>query len=383
MKNRAGEYQQINSGKLAYKCFSPKKLPPEPNIMQDNELIKLLADAHRLIGKLDGASDNLPDINLFVGAYIRKEALLSSQIEGTQASLDDIFDPNVNVNTNNNVVDVINYIKAINFAIERMEKLPICARLLKEIHSKLMQGVRGQEKNPGEFRKTQNWIGGMGSTLKNATFIPPSVDLMQEGISDLEKFINEDDDMDVLIKSALIHYQFETLHPFLDGNGRIGRMLIVLYLMQRKTLNYPILYISLFLKSNRVEYYDRLMEVRNKGNFEQWIKFFLKGLSETAEDALNSIDAISNLIKCDLVKIEGLESKSVNMLYEYIKRNPIIDIKKTSQALNSSYNTIKNGIDKLIKVNVLKKSNTSLRNKTYEYYNYLEILRKDTAENLS
>ena len=232
---------------------------------------------------------------LFVSMYVRKEALMSSQIEGTQATLEDIFDPMIEKNTNRNVADVVNYIKATEYAVKRLNTLPLCNRLIKETHAILMEDVRGQEKSPGEFRRSQNWIGGQGSTLKNARYIPPNPEDMNSAMSDLEKYMNSEDGLDFLIRAALIHYQFETIHPFLDGNGRVGRLLITLFLMEKKVLTTPALYISYFLKKNRVEYYDRMTEVRLKGNYEQWIRFFLLAINESAQDAIAAIDEITAL----------------------------------------------------------------------------------------
>lgn len=220
---------------------------------------------------------------------------MSSQIEGTQAMLEDVLNPMLNENANRDVADVVNYIKATDYAIARLTQLPLCNRLLRETHAVLMQGVRGQDKNPGEFRTSQNWIGGSGSTLKTTRYIPPTAQDMETAMSDLEKYLHSNDDLDVLIRMALIHYQFETIHPFLDGNGRIGRLLITLYLMQQGVLTTPALYISYFLKRNRVEYYDRITKVRNKDNYEQWIKFFLSAIDESSEDATNTIDKLTIL----------------------------------------------------------------------------------------
>lgn len=292
VETRSGTYKTNLSGEMAYKSFVPAPLPPKPPIELDDEGINLLVKANKQLGILDAISARIPSVNLFVSMYVRKEALLSLQIEGTQATLDDILDPAIAENTNRNVVDVVNYIKATEFALVRLNTLPLCNCLLKEMHAVLLEGVRGQEKSPGEFRYTQNWIDPQGSNLKNASYIPPSPEDMVVAMSDLEKFINADDDIDALIKAALIHYQFETLHPFLDGNGRVGRLLITLFLMERKLLQSPVFYISYFLKRNRVEYYDRMMEVRRKGSYEQWIKFFLKAVYESAEDAINTIDFI-------------------------------------------------------------------------------------------
>ena len=380
MKSRAGQYKTNLTGKLQYQSFLLKPLPPDPPVELDEDTVNLLSKANRSIGILEGVSRQIPNVDLFVSMYVRKEALLSSQIEGTQATLDDILDPNIEENTNRNVADVINYIKASQYAKARLNDLPICNRLIKEIHGILMQEVRGEEKNPGEFRRSQNWIGPVGSTLKNAKYIPPAPEDMIDAMSDLEKFINKEDEMDVLIKIALVHYQFETIHPFLDGNGRIGRLLITLFLMGKKLLSHETFYISYFLKRNRIEYYDRLMEVRMKGNFEQWIKFFLLAAYESAEDAIKTIDEIVRLHdkNYEAVKKTGRSAKTVTKVFDYLQSNPIIDIKKTSKELGLSFNAVSNAVNKLMELSILKQTENVRRNRVFAYEEYLEILRKDT-----
>ncbi len=380
MKNRAGEYRTNLTGELQYRSFLPYPLPPSPPIELDEETIKLLAKANRSIGILEGMSRQIPDIDLFVSMYVRKEALLSSQIEGTQATLDDILDPNIEENTNQNVADIINYIKASHYGSARLAELPLCNRLLKEIHEILMQDVRGGEKSPGEFRSSQNWIGPAGSTLRDARYIPPHPEDMLEAMSDLEKFINSEDELDPLIKIALIHYQFKTIHPFLDGNGRIGRLLIALYLINQNLLSHETLYISYFLKRNRIEYYDRLTEVRSKGNFEQWLKFFLLAAYESAQDAIDTIERILKLHykNVEVVKNTGKASKTVMKVFNYLESSPIIDIKKTSIALELSFNAVSNAVNKLVELGILKQTENVRRSRVFAYEEYLEILRKDT-----
>ena len=275
-RERAGTYRKNLSGDYEYQSFVPAPLPPNPFIQYDEPLVRQLVNANKQLNLLDGLVARIPNIHLFVSMYVRKEALLSSQIEGTQATLEDVLDPTIDRNANQNVADVINYIKATEFVLERRKTLPLCNRLIRETHEVLMEGVRGQEKSPGEFRHSQNWIGGQGSTLKTARYISPNVEDMNAAMSDLEKFINADDQFDPIVKAALIHYQFETIHPFLDGNGRVGRLLITLFLMEKKALASPALYISYFLKPNRIEYYDRMTRVRESGDYEQWIQFFLQ-----------------------------------------------------------------------------------------------------------
>ena len=381
MNNRAGCYITNLSGEMAYQSFRPNPLPPEPPIEMSNEMIAKLVDANRKLATLDGLSSRIPNMDLFVSMYVRKEALLSSQIEGTQCTLDDILNPFAEENTNLNVSDVVNYIRAEEFAIDRLQTLPLCNRLIKETHAVLMEGVRGQEKNPGEFRYSQNWIGGQGSTLRNARYIPPNPEDMMNAMSDLEKYMNGEDSLDPLIQAALIHYQFETTHPFLDGNGRVGRLLITLFLMEKKILSTPSVYISYFLKMNRIEYYDRMTQVRKTGDYEQWILFFLQALSDSAEDAIQTIDELTKIHNRNAQKFENMtkrqQANAMNFLI-YLEKNPIIDIQKTAASLNLSYNTVAKSVALFVDNGILQQTEKSGRSKIYSYVDYLAVLRKDT-----
>ncbi len=378
MKNRAGRFVLNLSGDAEYKSFLPSKLPPTIEI--DDEMVALLVEANKQLFALENITHHIPSIQLFVSMYVRKEALMSSQIEGTQTTLEDVLDPSVSKNANRDVSDVINYIKATEFSIEKLKTLPLCNRLIKETHAVLMEGVRGQEKSPGEFRISQNWIGGQGSSLRNARYIPPNPIDMKECMSDLEKYIHLEDSLDCLIQAALIHYQFETIHPFLDGNGRIGRLLITLFLMDKKALSSPALYISYFLKKNRIEYYDRMMEVRSKGNYEQWIKFFLRAVLESAEDAIETVTKLHNLHDKNIALIQDLNRSATNTrkVFEYLEKNPIIELGKTAEALNLSFNTVSSAVKKLMDLSILSATGTGNRNRTFAYTEYLDILRKGT-----
>jgi Fic family protein len=378
---RAGKLKKNLSGELAYLSFVPSPLPPNPALRFDSETIKLLVQAHKQLALLDGIALHIPSVTLFISMYVRKEALMSSQIEGTQATLEDILDPSIETNVNRHVGEVIQYVKAAEFAIKRLKELPFSGRLLKEIHAVLMAGVRGQEKNPGEFRRSQNWIGGVGSTLKDARYIPPSVEDMTDAMSNLEKYINSDDDHDVLIKAALIHYQFETIHPFLDGNGRVGRLLIILFLLEREILVSPVLYISFFLKKNRVEYYDRLSEVRQKGNYEQWVKFFLAAILESAKDATAASYRLIKLHDTNIAAIAnfGRSGKAAARLFIYLEENPIIEIQKTAIALDMTFKTVAGAVKRLSEAGILKQVSGKQRNRIYAYEAYLEILKEGTA----
>lgn len=381
MKNRAGKAVQNLSGEFAYSSFYPQPLPPKPNIEIDEEMRELLIDAHKKLALLDGLSDRIPNKDLFISMYVRKEALVSSQIEGTQCTLEDVLNPEIDENANADVSDVVNYVRAINYAIERLNDLPLCNRLIRETHMVLMNSVRGGDKTPGEFRRSQNWIGGAGSTLKNARYIPPNPQDMIECMSDFEKFMNDDDGMDPLIKAALLHYQFETIHPFLDGNGRIGRLLITLYLIGANVITSPVLYLSCYLKSNRIEYYDRMSEVRRSGSYEQWVKFFLRGAAETAKDATETIDRLNALHQKNEDKLSDIPTRSrenIMRLFAYIERNPIIERVKTAAALGLSRNGVANYIAILCDKDILKYSAKSGKALIFSYEEYLDILRKDT-----
>ena len=380
MIQRAGIYKTNLSGEAAYRSFVPAPLPPDPPVKLEGEGINLLIQANKQLALLEGLAARIPDVNLFVSMYVRKEALMSSQIEGTQATLEDVLDPTLDENANRDVTDVVNYIKATDFALDRRKELPLCNRLIRETHAVLMQGVRGQEKNPGEFRASQNWIGAAGSTLKTARYIPPTVQDMWEAMSDLEKYIHSDDNLDVLIRAALIHYQFESIHPFLDGNGRIGRLLVTLFLMEKEVLTTPALYISYFLKQNRIEYYDRMTEVRNKGNYEQWVEFFLRAIYESATDAVDTIDKLTVLHNKNVEIVEGMgrSAKTAMRVFSYLEANPIIEIQKTADALGMAFNTVSGAVNRLSQADILRQANNTSRNRTFVYSEYLDILRNGT-----
>ena len=381
MNNRAGAFVSNLTGEMAYQSFRPAPLPPNPPIALSDELVAKLVEANKKLAALDGLSARIPNMDLFVSMYVRKEALLSSQIEGTQCTLDDILNPLMEENTNRNVSDVVNYIKATEFALNRLHSLPLCNRLIKETHAVLMEGVRGQEKSPGEFRYSQNWIGGQGSTIRNARYIPPNPEDMQTAMSDLEKYMNGDDSLDPLIQAALIHYQFETTHPFLDGNRRVGRLLITLFLMEKGILSRPALYISYFLKMNRIEYYDRMTQVRKTGDYEQWVMFFLQALSDSAGDAIQTIDALTALHNQSVAKLGAFSKRqqtNLLKLFAYIETNPIIDIQKTAAALGLSYNTVSKMVTILVEEGILRQTDKAGKAKIYSYADYLDILRKDT-----
>lgn len=371
---KAGVYKiNFANEESEYKSFYPTKLQDLKFDIFDYITIHLLTEANCQLEKLNFLASKIKNINQFIGSYVRREALYSSQIEGTQATLEDILDINIEKNTNADVEDVVNYVKAMNFAIELLNELPICSRYIKKVHQVLLMGTRGQEKTPGEFRHSQNWIGPSGSSLKNAKYIPPTVSDMEECMSDLEKYINEDSDIDDLIKISLIHYQFETIHPFLDGNGRIGRMLIVLYLISKNKLQYPCLYISYYLKRNQLEYYDRMSYVRTKDDYMQWIHFFLQAVIEMSKESILCIEKIISLRE----KNKKLIKEKDQWLLDYLETYPIIDATKTSERLNLDYSKVNRTISRFVNVGVLIVDNHSKRKRTYIYSEYMDIFKNE------
>lgn len=379
MNHRSGKLVKNLTGDLSYQSFQPSPLPPVPEIEYTSEIVNALISSHKKIEKLETLAQYVPSVQLFLSMYVRREALLSSQIEGTQVSLDDILD--TEIEKTEDIYDVVNYITALNYAQEELQRLPIGIRLLKETHKKLMAGVRGQEKSPGEFRISQNWIGGQGSSLANARFIPPNIEDLNQGLSDLEQYINQEDyEDDPLIRIALIHYQFETLHPFLDGNGRIGRMLIILFLLEQKVISVPLVYPSLFLKQNKIEYFDRLTEVRNKGSYEQWVLFFLVAMEKSLEDSIRIIESLVSLHEETKNSLENAlqQSKNMKKLLPIIEVFPIFSIQLLAEKLECAEVTAAKVIKNGISMGIITKISEGSRNQRFSYGKYLDILRQGT-----
>lgn len=371
--NRAGPLKRMQSD---YECFIPHNLK-DIKINIDTEINHLINKAYLLLGRLDGMAITLPDMDLFVSMYVQKEAVISSQIEGTQASLIDILQKDRANEKIKETEEIVNYIKATNYAFKRLNELPLCMRLIKETHSVLLSNTRGEEKMPEEFRKSQNWIGHAGSTLKNASFIPPAPDEMDSCLSDLEKYLHENSDVSNLIKASLIHYQFETIHPFLDGNGRIGRLLIILYLKEQGLIEYPVLYLSYFFKKNRNRYYELLTNVRMKGEFEEWIKFFLNGICEIAKDAVTSIQKIVELKKNDIEKIRQFSSGNISnllLVYDYILKHPFFETEDIRMLIGVSKPTVNKLLENLMEMNILELVEDKKR-----YRQYVDILSEGTT----
>jgi Fic family protein len=376
--SRAGQYIEQVEG---YKAFIPKPLPPVPEIMMDQEMWNLLSQADRALGRLDGATDALPNPDLFVFMYVRKEAVLSSQIEGTQASLIDVLEfesKALEPDNPKDVAEVVNYVSAINYGLERLKELPVSLRLIRDIHQKLMSGVRGSERNPGEFRRSQNWIGAGGCSLSEATYVPPPPHQMLEFLGNLEKFLHNPQPMPILIKVGLAHAQFETIHPFLDGNGRTGRLLITFLLCEQNILQRPLLYISYYFKKYRTEYYDRLQAVRDQGDWEGWLKFFLRGIYEVAQEAAATARKIVNLKEehRQLVLDEmGRRSGNAIALLESLYFRPIFTVEHAQAVTNLSYPNANTLVKDLSSIGLLQEITGQKRNRAFSYAPYLAVFR--------
>ncbi len=380
-KTRAGKYVKQP---LGYRAFIPNPLPPNPPIKYDGELRSLLSQADRALARLDGVTTVLPNPELFVGMFVKKEALLSSQIEGTQASLEGVlkFEADITPSEDiNEIKEVINYIKALNYGIGRLKELPMSNRLIKEIHKILISGTRGSNKTPGEFRQTQNWIGPAGANLNEATFVPPPPYLVPALMSDLEKFMHRKDDIPPLVKAALIHAQFETIHPFLDGNGRVGRLLLTFYLYWQGVLTKPLLYLSFYFKKHREEYYNLLMKVRLNGEFEEWIKFFLKGVVEVSNEATTAAKEIITL-KESLIKMlieRKIGSGYAVGLVELLFSMPIVTSKDVQNKLGiRSKDTISRLLEKFVKAGIIEEVSGKKRYKKYMFSEYIDIIKRGT-----
>jgi Fic family protein len=379
---RAGKYVKQAAG---FKAFIPAPLPPTPPVSLDAELTRLLSEADRSLGRLDGIGSVLPNPNLFVAMYVRQEAVLSSQIEGTQSSLEDVLQFEVDAkgaDVPKDVGEVVNYVRAMNYGIQRLEKLPLSLRLIREIHAELLKGTRGAHRTPGEFRRTQNWLGAAGASLSTATFVPPPVPEMKDALNRFEKFLH-DDSLPVLIHTGLAHAQFETIHPFLDGNGRVGRLLITFLLCERKILHRPLLYLSHYLKTHRAEYYDRLMAIRNDGNWEAWLKFFLRGVGEVSQEAIETarrIFAVRDEHRQTINGAMGASAGSGLHLLDYLYEQPIISVRLVEQHLKSSFVTANKLVEQFIKLGILKETTGRQRNRRYAYSPYLALFESSANQ---
>lgn len=361
-----------------YKSFSPSKINQQW-IWEDGRINTLLAEANRKLGALDAFASQIPDIDIFIEMHIVKEAAKSSKIEGTQTEIEEALrkESEISPERKNDWQEVQNYIEAINSSIAKLKKLPVSTRLLKDAHRILMKGVRGANKNPGEYRSSQNWIG--GATIKDAVYIPPIHTEINELMSDLEKFLHNDQiNVPVLIRAGIAHYQFETIHPFLDGNGRIGRLLITLYLVSTKLLTKPSLYLSDYFEKHRQLYYDNLNNARIKNDLAQWIKFFLTGIIETSEKGISTFKKILSLkerIEDELLPELGKKLPTAKQLMKYLYRKPVVSVQEIKEELRVSLPTANSLIADLVKLKILTEKTGFKRNREFEFTEYLNLFK--------
>ena len=384
--DRAGTFVAVSGGPEGYAAVMPRALPPDPPLLITPRLQRLLDRANQAIGRLDGVTLLLPDPDQFLYSYIRKEAVLSSQIEGTQSSLSDLLlfenegAPGV---PEGDARETLNYIEAMNHGLQRIQsgELPLSLRLLREVHARLLAGVRGASKAPGEFRTTQNWIG--GTRPGNARFVPPPAHEVLPAMGALELFLHDDPvETPILIKAALAHAQFETIHPFLDGNGRVGRLLITLLLCSQEVLSRPLLYLSLYLKRNRDAYYELLQRVRTDGVWEEWLEFFLEGVIEVADSATQTTTEIVQLIERDRHKLHDLGRGSAAALrvHDFVARYVLMSVPRAAVQLELSQPTVYKAVARLQEVGILREVTGRQRGRLYVYDEYLRLLNDGTTD---
>lgn len=377
--NQAGRAGTVVMQPERYRAFHPAPLPPVPPVAISGELQRALSRADRALGRLDGSIATLPNPDLFVLMYVRKEAVLSSQIEGTQSSLNDLLAAEAQLTGADpfgDVDEVVNYVAAMNHGLRRLAELPVSVRLIRELHAQLLQGVRGENLEPGELRRSQNWIGPQGCGLSDAIFVPPPSHLVVEALGDLERFVHEDDDLPLLIKVGLAHAQFETIHPFLDGNGRVGRLLITFLLCEREVLVHPVLYLSHYLKAHRQTYYELLQKVRDDGDWEAWLTFFLTGVAEVSSEATETARRILRLredhrlmIMRELDRSSGRGHQLLDHLYE----RPIISVNAVADLTGLSFGAANTLIERFERIGIVEEITGNARNRRYRYADYVAL----------
>jgi Fic family protein len=378
-------FKNSSSGKLisavgGYQAYVPNPLPP--NLEWDTALVSELSKADLAAGTLSGLGENLPNPHLLIYPFIRREAVISSRIEGTQSSLSDLFlFEATQFEKQKDVREVQNYVRALEYGLKRLNELPLSLRFIRELHGILMEGVRGDQATPGEFRQSQNWIGSAGATLSEATFVPPPVPEMLECLNQLETFLHSDSELPPLVQAAMVHYQFETIHPFLDGNGRIGRLLVTLLLCQRNVLSKPLLYLSAFFEKHRQEYYDLLLKVSQSGDWRKWIEFFLQAVAEQSEDAISRSRRLIELFRSYswMVQEKHLPPTAVQLV-ELIFMKTVLNVKITQEFLKVSYPSAQYALNSLEKIGILTEITGRKRDKAYAAQEILKILDSDSPE---
>ncbi len=381
---RAGRYVRQPSG---YRAFIPSPLPPDPPVRLEGEVQSALACANLALGRLDGSIQTLPHPDLFVLMYVRKEAVLSSQIEGTQSSLQDLLAAEAHIlaasETAKDVDEVVHYVRAMKHGLGRLAKLPVSVRLIREIHRVLVERGRGARLTPGELRRSQNWIGPIGCTLAEATFVPPPPSELLAALGALERFLHEDDEsVPLLVKIGLAHAQFETIHPFLDGNGRIGRLLITFLLCEREVLNKPVLYLSHYFKRHRQEYYDRLQAVRDRGDWEGWLTFFLHGVAEVSGQATETarrVLALREAHRSAITEHFGRAAGNGHKVLERLFEQPIVSVNVVQSLTGTTYPAANDLVQRFARRRILVEITGQARNRKYRYDAYVRLFDEETS----
>lgn len=359
-----------------YTAYVPDPLPPK--LEWTPTLTRALSDADRLIGQLAGEGGRLPNPHLLIRPFVRREAVLSSRIEGTRATLGELLAAEAGAvveRSSDDLREVANYVVALEYGVKRLKTLPLSLRLMRELHAKLMAGVRGELATPGEFRRTQNWIGPSGCTLANATYVPPPPEQMTECLAAWEQFLH-DRSLPPLVQGALLHYQFEAIHPFVDGNGRVGRLLITLFLVERNILPTPLLYLSAFFEATRREYYDHLRDVSQRGQWEAWLHYFLNGVARQSEDALGRAARINQLLASWRKAVEGTGSKITVTLIDVLAANPYLTLPGASRQLHVAFTTVQRAVERLERLGIVKEVSGRQRHRTYCATAVLKILEE-------
>lgn len=373
--SRAGAFIKQPQG---YEAFVPSTLPPDPAVEVDAQMLSQLSAADQALGRLDGVIQTVPNPDLFVAMYVRREAVLSSQIEGTQSTLEDLLavelEPDI-AGLPDDVEEVVNYVRAMNYGLDRLSSLPLSKRLIREIHAELLSSGRGAGRLPGGFRRDQNWIGSEGAQIEKATFVPPPVPQMHQALDDFERFLHDEEELPVLIHVGLAHAQFETIHPFLDGNGRVGRLLITFLLVNRGSMHRPLLYLSHYLKRNRAEYYDRLMGIRLNGDWEGWLRFFLRGVAETAAEATITARAILELRERDRELIQERVGLNGMRLHDLLFDRPLVNVNLVKDRLDISFATANGLVKQLEDAGLLTEITGGRRRRVFSYDPYLDLFR--------
>lgn len=380
---RAGRYVAQPTG---YRAFMPALLPPEPPIQITGELQTLLSEASLALGRLDGSIQTLPNADLFVLMYVRKEAVLSSQIEGTQSSLQDLLAAEAKVlrqHRPRDVDEVVNYVRAMNHGLARLPELPVSLRLIREIHAELLRGVRGSHLTPGELRTSQNWIGPPGCTLQEAAYVPPPPYRVAQDLSELERFIHTDTALPLLVRIGLVHAQFETIHPFLDGNGRVGRLLITFLLCEQRVLLKPVLYLSYFFRRHRQQYYEELQSVRDRGTWERWLGFFLRGVVEVsgqATDTVRRILALRETHRRAITETLGRAAGNGHRVLDHLYERPIASVADVQGLIGTTYATANNLVARLADCDILQEFTGQSRNRIFRYREYIDLFHEPQAD---